>query len=128
MLPITSEWVGKAEGDWTSAHLLYRARKYPNYDGSCFHAQQCAEKYLKARLEEAGVDFPRTHNLVHLLSLALTPEPSWTMLDLDVQNLTIHAVAIRYPGPSASRSDARDAIANCRSVRSAVRMALGLPL
>jgi len=107
---------------------LYRARKYPNYDGSCFHAQQCAEKYLKARLEEAGVDFPRTHNLVHLLSLALTPEPSWTMLDLDVQNLTIHAVAIRYPGPSASRSDARDAIANCRSVRSAVRMALGLPL
>ena len=27
-----------------------RVSKNPSYDGVCFHAPQCAEKYLKARL------------------------------------------------------------------------------
>jgi HEPN domain-containing protein len=67
MKPITLEWINKAEGDWTSAQREYRARQRPNYDASCFHAQQCAEKYLKARLEEAGIAFGRTHNLTSLL-------------------------------------------------------------
>ena len=40
-----------------------RVRKSPNYDGVCFHAQQCIEKYLKAKLVEADIDFPKTHNL-----------------------------------------------------------------
>jgi len=62
MKPITLEWVAKAEGDWDSAQREYRARQRPNYDAACFHAQQCAEKYLKARLEEAGIAFSRTHN------------------------------------------------------------------
>jgi HEPN domain-containing protein len=55
MKPQTAEWVEKAEGDWNAARQLNRVRKDPNYDGVCFHCQQCVEKYLKARLEEAGV-------------------------------------------------------------------------
>jgi HEPN domain-containing protein len=43
-----------------------RARKSPNYDAACFHAQQCVEKYLKARLQEAGIVFTKTHNLIFL--------------------------------------------------------------
>ena len=128
MLPTTSEWVAKAEGDWDAAHLLFRARKAPNYDAACFHAQQCAEKYLKARLEEAGIAFPPTHNLLHLLSLALTAEPSWHVLDPDVRALIVYAVAVRYPGATAARSDARSALVNCGNLRHAARMALGLPL
>ncbi|NJL91504.1 MAG: HEPN domain-containing protein [Coleofasciculaceae cyanobacterium SM2_1_6] len=27
----------------------------PNYDAVCFHAQQCFERYLKARLQEAEI-------------------------------------------------------------------------
>ncbi len=57
MKPITLEWIDKAEGDWHSAQREYRARLRPNYDAACFHAQQCAEKYLKARLEEAVNSF-----------------------------------------------------------------------
>ena len=34
-----------------------------------FHAQQAAEKALKARLALAGVEYPRTHDLSLLLSL-----------------------------------------------------------
>lgn len=54
-----------------------RARKRPNYDGLCFHAQQCVEKYLKARLCEAGIEFPKTHVLAALLDLVAPVEPLW---------------------------------------------------
>jgi len=50
MKPMTAECLAKAEGDFTMLQREMRARKDPNYDGICFHAQQCAEKYLKARL------------------------------------------------------------------------------
>ena len=55
MKPMTSEWAAKAEGDFAMLERESRARKSPDYDGVCFHAQQCAEKYLKARLCEAGI-------------------------------------------------------------------------
>jgi HEPN domain-containing protein len=45
-----------------------------------FHAQQCAEKYLKARLEEAAIGFARTHDLLMLHQLALPVEPNWQVL------------------------------------------------
>ena len=48
MKPITKEWVDKAEEDWSTALREVRVRKNPSYDSVCFHAQQCAEKYLKA--------------------------------------------------------------------------------
>ena len=48
MKPLTREWVRKAEGDYATAAREMRARKSPNYDAACFHAQQCVEKYLKA--------------------------------------------------------------------------------
>jgi len=50
MKPLTSEWVEKAEGDLATAKREIRVRKAPNFDAVCFHAQQCAEKYLKALL------------------------------------------------------------------------------
>jgi HEPN domain-containing protein len=57
MKPLTLEWVAKAENDFATALRESRVRKNPNYDAVCFHAQQCAEKYLKARLQEAGIAF-----------------------------------------------------------------------
>ena len=47
---IVAEWIEKAEGDYRTAEREMRVRKAPNYDAVCFHAQQCAEKYLKAFL------------------------------------------------------------------------------
>jgi HEPN domain-containing protein len=76
MKPITAEWVDKAEGDWNAAQQLNRVRKDPNYDGVCFHCQQSVEKYLKARLIEAGLSFARTHDLLVLHQLVLQVEPA----------------------------------------------------
>jgi HEPN domain-containing protein len=68
MKPLTREWINKAEGDWIAAGLLLRARRNTNYDATCFHAQQSAEKYLKARLEEAGVAAGKIHDLAQIRS------------------------------------------------------------
>jgi HEPN domain-containing protein len=75
MKRLTREWVAKAEGDFATAQRELRARKLPNFDSAAFHAQQCVEKYLKARLQEAGIIFPFTHDLVALLNLTLQAEP-----------------------------------------------------
>lgn len=126
MKPITLEWVAKAEGDWDTAQRESRARHRPNCDAACFHAQQCAEKYLKARLEEAARAFGRTHNLISLLILVLQVEPMWTVLQPHLTALNIYAVAFRYPGSSATRSNAANALKDCREVRRIVRQSFGL--
>jgi HEPN domain-containing protein len=124
----TLEWINKAEGDFFTAQMAYRARKYPNYDATCFHTQQCAEKYLKARLEEAGQAIPRTHNLYALLTLILALEPGWQVLTAALNTLSNFAVAYRYPGISATKADARNAMKHCRTVRNIIRQTFGLPV
>ena len=128
MKPITLEWISKAEDDWHVAQMSYRARKHPSYDAAVFHAQQCVEKYLKARLEEAGTAFGRTHDLLALHQLVLPHEPGWTVLQPLLVFLNPFAVAYRYPGMTATKADARDALSNCRKVRRVIRLGFGLPV
>ena len=128
MKPITLSWINKAEGDWTTAQREARARKAPNYDMACFASQQCAEKYLKARLQEAGINFKKTHDLEELLNLVLPIEPSWKVLQTDLRFLKDFAVDYRYPGVDATKITAGDAIKSCRRVRKVIRTAFGLPV
>jgi HEPN domain-containing protein len=128
MKPQTAEWVGKAEGDWNAANQLNRVRKDPNYDSVCFHCQQSVEKYLKARLEEAGVNFPKTHDLINLLGLVIAVEPQWVALHPRIATLNPFAVGYRYPGLTATKTDAKAAIKDCKEVRRVIRVAFGLPV
>ncbi len=128
MKPVTQEWVDKAEEDWNIAGLALRSRRTPSYNGACFHAQQCAEKYLKGRLQEEGLAIPKTHDLGKLLDLLLPAYPLWAAMRSALDNLTLYAVAFRYPGDSADKKEASEAIALCRGVRETVRLSLGLPL
>ena len=75
MKATTREWVDKAEADYAAAILLRRSRKKHARDIVCFHLQQCLEKYLKARLEEVAISYPKTHDLERLLDLVLPVEP-----------------------------------------------------
>jgi HEPN domain-containing protein len=122
----TKEWVAKAEGDFHDALRGIRARKNPNFDGVCFHAEQCIEKYLKARLVEAGIVFPKTHDLSKILDLASPLEPLWETWRSDLDLLTSFAVEYRYPGESATKGDARRAYDICRKLRIGIRESLAM--
>jgi HEPN domain-containing protein len=126
MRPLTREWVRKAEGDFAMMEREGRVRRNPVYDGICFHAQQCAEKYLKARLQEAAHPFTKTHDLLGLLQALLPIEPALASLRPALRVLNRYAVAFRYPGITASRVQARAAVVHCRKVRAALRHTLGL--
>jgi HEPN domain-containing protein len=62
-------WVARAEEDFALARSALR-RKAPLTYGATFHAQQGAEKYLKALLLVRGQVFPRTYDLAALSGLA----------------------------------------------------------
>lgn len=87
MKPIAAEWVAKAEGDYATARRELRARKQPNFDAVCFHAQQCAEKYLKGLLQEQRLVIPRTHNLDALAKPLLEAHNALTPLAADLRTL-----------------------------------------
>ena len=121
MKPLTQEWLEKAEGDYHAAGMLLRARKHPNYDASCFHAQQCAEKYMKATLIEAGTQYERTHDLSALLDLLKPINPFWEALRQAATILSDYAVRFRYPGSSADKAMARTALQACKFIRESLR-------
>ncbi|HTV41112.1 MAG TPA: HEPN domain-containing protein [Candidatus Sulfotelmatobacter sp.] len=126
MNPLTREWVEKAEGDFLVAVQIMRRKKQRVYDAVCFHCQQAVEKYLKARLTEAGLACPRTHDLPALLILLLPVEPLWKSYETAAKSLTDYAVNFRYPGNSATLAEARKALKHCRSLRVEARRSLGL--
>lgn len=126
MKAATREWVAKAEADFLGANGLYRRRKRPLWDLVCFHAQQSVEKYLKARLSEAGLSIPKTHDLLHLLTLASTVEPLWAAYYSAFSLLASYAVQIRYPGSATTKVDAQNAMKLCRNFRKDARRTLGL--
>jgi HEPN domain-containing protein len=121
MNPLTTEWVNKAEGDFLTARRELRVRVAPNFDGVCFHAQQLAEKYLKAVLQENGQYIPRTHILADLLALCIRLDSSFQSLQPNLNVLEGYAVQFRYPGQSASVLEAKAAFKAAESVRAFVR-------
>lgn len=120
------EWIGKAEGDFFSALREYRARKNVNHDSTCFHAQQCVEKYLKAVLVDLGLSFPKTHDLLSLLTLCLSHHALWQAWHDEVEWLSQYAVLFRYPGESATHADAKKAIRIMKKLCPDLRRALRL--
>jgi len=126
MNPLTVEWVEKADGDYATAQRELRARKQPNFDAACFHAQQCAEKYLKAILHEHGVVVPKSHNLISLLELCLAVDSTFEPWRNSLVLLDHYSVRFRYPGESAKRAEARRAVDTVTPLRLFVRSRLDL--
>jgi HEPN domain-containing protein len=120
MQPLTTEWIQKADGDLATARRELRARTAPNYDAVCFHSQQCAEKYLKALLQEAEISFGKTHNLSLLLDLLKERHPGLELLRPTVSILNAYAVEYRYPGESADKEVARQSVKLVEEVKQVV--------
>ena len=69
-----------------------------------FHAQQAAEKSIKAVLIHYGVPFPRSHSMEHLMGL-IPPEVPRPACLLASVALTPYATVFRYPGGGESVSE-----------------------
>ncbi len=123
MNEVVKEWVDKAESDFLTASREFAADK-PNYDAVCFHAQQCAEKYMKALLITKERFAPKTHDLAELAKLAKEATGEWNWPVEELRLLTRAAVIYRYPGESAEREETAAALEICRALRENLRALL----
>lgn len=119
------EWVEYAEEDLILAKSALRRSK-PLTIGSCFHSQQCAEKYFKAILVLQGVEFPKTHDLLMLNTLCADAGIFTGFDKEDLGRLSGYAVHTRYPGSQPTPEEAQEALEIAMNIRRFARMFLGL--
>ncbi len=124
-LKIIQQWVRLAEHDLREAEHALLEPKDPAYEISCFHAQQSAEKYLKAFLAVNDIFIPNTHDLARLMQQVPAEKRISVSLE-DLAHLTPYAVNSRYPGVDVpeTREDAEFALRIARNVRDSVRKLL----
>jgi HEPN domain-containing protein len=109
---LVGQWLAKADEDYQVAvHLLTEDARFAGAVG--FHAQQSAEKYLKAFLTWHQVEFPKTHDLGELLDLAEKADSALATALRETTALNPFGVAARYPGDLAvlTAAEANEAFA-----------------
>ena len=125
VLKKVSQWLEYGDEDLRLAkHALTLSTAVP-YRLIAYHAQQCAEKHLKAFLVFKNVDFPYTHNISILLEIC-AEHAQWPASLQDAEELTAFAITARYPGEDeeVTQEDALRAIDIASSVRGRAREAL----
>jgi len=118
-------WLRKAENDLLNIDNNLSAERIP-WDTICFHAQQAAEKTLKAFLAYNACNLTRTHDLVALLALAVELDSGLSDLEEDCRKLTYYAVGARYPDDlyESNESDSREMIAASQRIRARINSRL----
>ena len=118
---VVRAWFRKADNDLTAAEQILRMGE-PPADTICFHAQQCAEKYLKGLLTHHQRAFPRTHSLEALVALCEQAVPGITGELPAVEALSGYGADIRYPDDiyhEIPLGDAIEAVAMAKKVKQA---------
>jgi HEPN domain-containing protein len=91
-------------------------------DMVCFHAQQAAEKCIKALLALRDVEYPWRHDLAELLALAQPHWPELATMEEPVVALAPFAVAVRYEDAiDPTMAEARSALAAARRLHAFVQ-------
>lgn len=102
MKPTTREWMDIAEEDLDAARAM---RDTGRYLYAAFQAQQCAEKALKAVLQEKLAAPPKVHDLETLAEKAGLVESD---LSRRLRILSAYYIATRYPEDRARLRDVTD--------------------
>ncbi|MEW6251047.1 MAG: HEPN domain-containing protein [Planctomycetota bacterium] len=92
-------WLEKAQRDRRTADAALQLQP-PITDIAGFHAQQAAEKTLKAYLVWRQTEFERIHDLEILVDSCAAHDHAFADLRDQVRGLTAFAVRYRYPGPA----------------------------
>ena len=114
-----------AEEDFILARAALR-RKQPLTSGVCFHAQQCAEKYMKALLIYKDHEFPKVHDLSILDEICSSAGIFIGISGDRFEFLSGYAVGSRYPGDEPTLEETKEAIKIAKSIRRFSRSFLGV--
>jgi HEPN domain-containing protein len=123
-------WARRAEMDWKAIPLLSQAAE-PQWENAAFHAQQCAEKYLKAFLISKNWQIKKIHDLTELLADCVEHDGKLGALAPDCALLTPFVMSGRYPGPrSWTTSECETAFAAAGRIRTEIlkRLPFVIPL
>lgn len=120
--PPEQAWFAKADDDLEIARRAL-APDRPLPSAACFHAQQCAEKYLKGYLVAHNVPFRFVHDLGYLIGLCAGIDPAFTNLRPAAITLNPYVATARYPSEAAQEPGieaAEKAIAVAEQIAAAV--------
>ena len=118
------QWLQFAQDDLNVAQAVF-VMDQPSASIAAFHAQQAAEKALKAYLVYRDIAFPFTHDLDVLMELCREHRDWGAALD-GAERLSKHGAKARYPGmePPVTMDEAHRAAEVAGSVFDAARSAL----
>jgi HEPN domain-containing protein len=122
---LVERWLTKAAEDLGVATVLLDNPLVARW-AVCFHAQQAAEKALKAILVQSSIEFPRSHSLERLFQLI--PDRAAERIDREsLIRLTPWAVAGRYPEdiPTPSAQLAAELVADAYALLEIVSAVVG---
>ena len=113
-------WLKKAAGDLQAAEQLLGLPQEDHFPAA-FHAQQAAEKFLKAFLVRHQIPFPKTHDIQDLLRLAARVDPALERELASAAMVTPFGVEFRYPGDeTADYPTAQQALDEAKRVQEGV--------
>jgi len=120
-------WLERARSDLRLGKAALRAKGVLPED-ACFHAQQCAEKALKALLLHQGIAFPKTHTIEVLLDLLKSQGTNIPSGVDESFGLSEYAVQTRYPGEwePVTKAEARHSLEQAGLVLAWVEAQMGL--
>lgn len=120
-----SLWLEIAQEDYRLAKHAFTLSSPIPFRLIGYHAQQSAEKYLKAYLVSQLIDFPYTHSIEFLINLC--EEMTGIRIEVpDAYELSFYAIAKRYPGDykNITLEDAQRAISIATHIRDYIVMTL----
>jgi HEPN domain-containing protein len=104
------QWLDRARKDLVAADVLLK-EGFEDYENVGFHAQQAAEKFIKAVLVRHQIEFPKTHNIALLRQLvgSVDSELAKALDASDAQRHTGSSFAIReiFPPYRAMKAKGR---------------------
>ena len=116
-LDLAKDWLRYARSDLTTSKQMFENVYPKEVEISCFHAQQCAEKSLKACLVSKLIDPPRTHDLVELNKICKIHDSNFSTIQQYCIFLNPYGVQVRYPNELAvDDSIVKKAIENAEKI------------
>ena len=114
-------WLHFAEDDLKAARKLFDGGPW---NMVCFHAQQAAEKILKAFLSSRSDQVPRVHSLAKLIELCSKHDRSILRLKTSAFSLDRYYIPTRYPEAAPgtleqglpNRADAKSALSEMNRI------------